>query len=142
MTTSDSGIAFIKSFEGLKLTAYRDSGGVLTIGYGHTGGLHEAETITEAQAEAFLAQDLIPAENAANAHVKVPMTQNQFDALVDFTFNLGIGAFEGSHLLKFLNAGDKMGAANEFSKWNHINGVVSSGLLRRRLAERDLFLTT
>lgn len=141
MITSDKGREFLKSFEGLRLRAYQDSGGVWTIGWGHTQHALAGMIIIEVQAEALLSQDLIPVESAIDAHVKVPITQNQFDALVDFTFNLGIGAFEGSHLLKFLNAGDKYGAANEFAKWNHINGVVSSGLLRRRLAERDLFLS-
>lgn len=143
MVTSDKGRALTKGFEGYKLKAYRDGAGVWTVGVGHTGpGIVAGLVITDEQAESFLTNDLAKAEHAVNAHVTAPMTQNMFDALVDFTFNLGTGALAGSKLLKFLNAGDKMEAADQFQYWDHINGVVSAGLLRRRLAEKDLFLTT
>lgn len=142
MTTSENGRAFTGGVEGLKLKAYRDGGGTWTIGYGHTGPEVVAGlVITDEQAENFLTQDLAKAEHAVNGHVTAPMTQNMFDALVDFAFNLGGGALASSTLLKKLNAGDKMGAANEFAKWDHSAGKEVPGLLRRRLAERDLFLS-
>lgn len=141
MTTSDSGRALVKEFEGFNLQAYQDGGGVWTIGYGHTGDdVHQWLIITDGDAENFLTKDLAGAEHTVNAAVKVPITQNQFDALVDFAFNLGGHALATSTLMRLLNEGDKMGAANEFAKWDHSGGKEVPGLLRRRLAERDLFL--
>lgn len=141
MTTSDKGRVFVKGDEGLKLTAYRKKGDVWTIGWGHTRGVTEGQTITEAQAEALLSADLAIAEKAVNDAVGVTITQNQFDALVDFAFNLGGHALASSTLIRKLNAGDTMGAALEFPKWDHEGAEVLSGLLTRRLAERDLFLS-
>lgn len=140
MTTSEKGRALLKEFEGLRLTAYKDGAGVLTIGWGHTKGVFYGQVITEQQAEDFLTQDLAVAEKAVNDAVGVDITQNQFDALADFAFNLGGHALASSTLIRKLNAGDKMGAANEFAKWDHSAGKEVPGLLRRRLAERDLFL--
>ena len=139
MTLSSTGLAFIKSFEGLRNTAYRDSGGVLTIGYGHTGGVQPGDTCTEAQASTWLTGDVTGAERAVNCHVSVPLTQNQFDALVSFAYNVGGGAFINSTLLRLINAGDFDAAAQQFPTWDHIEGVEIAGLERRRAAEAQLF---
>lgn len=141
MTTGENGRALVKGDEGLKLTAYRNKGDVWTIGWGHTRGVTEGQTVTEAQAEAFLSADLAIAEKAVDDAVGVAITQNQFDALVDFAFNLGGHALASSTLIRKLNAGDTMGAALEFPKWDHEGAEVLPGLLTRRLAERDLFLS-
>lgn len=138
--TSQAGVNLIKSFEGCRLTAYQDSAGVWTIGYGHTSGVKKGMTITEAQAEAYLKGDLGTAENAVNGKVTYSIKQNQFDALVSFTYNVGSGNFGSSTLLKKLNQGDITGAANEFDKWNKAGGQVLEGLVRRRAAEKAMFL--
>ncbi|MFC4728142.1 glycoside hydrolase family protein [Coralloluteibacterium thermophilus] len=140
MSISDAGIDLIKGFEGLRLTSYQDSAGVWTIGYGHTGPeVGPGQTITQAQAEALLRQDVGWAENAVRNNVQVPLGQGQFDALVSFTFNVGAGAFGGSTLLQKLNAGDYAGAQNEFGRWIHAGGQVLPGLVNRRAAEAELF---
>lgn len=140
-TTSQAGINLIKSFEGCRLKAYQDSVGVWTIGYGHTSGVYSGMTITEEQAEAFLKADLGTSERAVNRLVTYIINQNQFDALVSFTFNLGSGNLAESTLLKKLNKGDITGAANEFDKWIYAGGEVLKGLVRRRAAEKEMFLT-
>ena len=139
-TTSQKGIDLIKSFEGCRLTAYQDSVGVWTIGYGHTAGVYQGMTITEKEAEDFLRSDLGTSESAVNRLVTYSMNQNQFDALVSFTFNVGSGNFGSSTLLKKLNQGDITGAANEFDKWIQAGGQVLEGLVKRRAAEKELFL--
>src|SRR5574337_475226 len=142
MDYSANGRALTERCEGLRLTAYQDSVGVWTIGYGHTGSdVHPNLTCTQEQADAWLQQDIQGAVHVVNTVVKVPLNQNQFDALVDFVFNLGSGAFQGSTLLKLLNQGNYQGASNEFPKWNHAGGVVLAGLTTRRLAEQKLFNT-
>lgn len=138
--TSQAGVDLIKSFEGCRLTAYQDSVGVWTIGYGHTSGVYSGMTITEAKAEEYLKGDLVTAENAVNGKVTYSIKQNQFDALVSFTYNVGSGNFGSSTLLKKLNQGDITGAANEFDKWNKAGGQVLEGLVRRRAAEKAMFL--
>ena len=140
MTYSQDGLNLTKSFESCRLTAYLDSVGVPTIGWGHTSGVHMGMTCTQAQADQWLQEDVQSSVKAVNAMVKVPLTQQQFDALVDFTFNLGAGNLEHSTLLRLLNAGDYTGAANEFDKWDRAGGQVLPGLLRRRQAEKDMFL--
>lgn len=131
----------IKTAEGLRLTAYLDTGGVWTIGYGHTGGdVREGLTIPLSEAERLLTRDLRVAEGHVNDAVKVKLTQNQFDALVSFVYNVGGGAFRSSTLLKLLNAGDYDGAANQLPRWNKDNGKVVNGLTNRRREERELFL--
>lgn len=131
----------IKKAEGLRLTAYLDTGGVWTIGYGHTGAdVREGLTIPLSEAERLLTRDLKVAEGHVNDAVKVKLTQNQFDALVSFVYNVGGGAFRSSTLLKLLNAGDYEGAANQLPRWNKDNGKVIPGLTNRRHEERDLFL--
>lgn len=141
MKTSNDGINFIRDHEGCRLTAYQDSGGVWTIGVGHTRGVEEGQVITQEQADAFLSDDLGPVESCLNTAVTVSLNQNQFDALASFTFNLGAGAFTGSTLLKKLNSGDYAGAANEFPKWCHDNGQFVQGLYNRRMDEQHLFLS-
>lgn len=131
----------IKTAEGLRLTAYLDTGGVWTIGYGHTGSdVREGLTIPLSEAERLLTRDLRVAEGHVNDAVKVKLTQNQFDALVSFVYNVGGGAFRSSTLLKLLNAGDYDGAANQLPRWNKDNGKTVPGLTNRRREERELFL--
>ena len=131
----------IKDHEGLRLTAYQDGGGVWTIGYGHTGSdVREGLTIPLSEAERLLTRDLRTAEWHVTRLVKVKLTQNQFDALVSFVYNVGGDAFEKSTMLRLLNAGEYEGAANQFLRWNKDNGKVVQGLINRRIKERDLFL--
>jgi lysozyme len=128
-----------EAFEGCRLYAYQDSRGVWTLGYGHTSGVNPADTCSQAQAESWLLEDVAWAEAAVNHYVTVALTQGEFDALTDFTFNLGTGSLQHSTLLKLINAGDFAHAANEFEKWDRCGGVEVAGLLRRRLAEKKVF---
>lgn len=140
MDIDESGKKFIEGNEGLRLTAYQDGGGVWTIGYGHTGtDVKAGRTVTVEEAIRLLECDLVSAVTCVNRNVKVGLSQDQFDALVDFTFNVGNGAFMKSTLLRKLNLGDYAGAAAEFEKWDHDNGKVVSGLLARRKKERAMF---
>lgn len=141
MDYSPDGLKLTESFEGCRLAAYLDSVGVPTIGYGHTHGVTMGMTCTQEQAEQWLQQDVQGAVQAVNKLVTVSLTQQQFDALVDFTFNLGTGALQHSTLLRLLNSGNYQGAAGEFEKWDKAGGEVLPGLLKRRLAERDMFNT-
>jgi len=139
---NEAGKDIIRQSEGLRLKAYLCPAGKLTIGYGHTGpDVKTGMTITEDEANALLSQDLIAAETAITGAVSVPITDNQFSALVSFVFNLGAGNFYSSTLLKKLNANDIFGAADEFPRWNKVNGQVLEGLTRRRQAEQALFLS-
>lgn len=140
-SVSASGVELIKSHEGLSLKAYPDpgSGGEpWTIGYGHTGGVKRGDVITQSQAEAFLRDDLRRFERAVS-RLAPRTTQNQFDALVSFAFNLGEGNLEKSTLLNKHNAGDYAGAAKEFIRWNRAAGKVLNGLTRRRTEEAALY---
>jgi lysozyme len=139
MKTSAAGIDLIRAYEGLRLTAYRDSVGTWTIGYGSTRAVMPGTIITPEQAEVRLLDDVAIAEDCVNKCVTVPLTQGQFDALVSFTFNLGCRALHHSTLLIKLNAGDRDGASNELLKWDHAAGQVLPGLLARREAEKELF---
>ena len=142
LTYSGDGLSLTEQFEGCSLTAYQDQVGVWTIGYGHTGpDVSPGLTITQDQAQAMLAHDVGRAAACVNNLVAVELTQNEFDALVDFVFNLGAGAFTSSTLLRDLNAGDFAGAAAQFEVWDHAGGAVVAGLLRRRQAEAALFDT-
>jgi len=116
---SAQGISLIKRFEGLRLTSYLDCVGVLTIGYGHTGSdVITNQRITEDEAEDLLLKDLIRFEKCVNNNVKVHLNQNEYDALVSFTYNVGCGAFESSTLLRLLNQGaDRVKVADEFGRW-------------------------
>lgn len=131
----------IKSFEGLELEAYLCPADIWTIGYGHTGNVKEGDSITKAEAEALLDKDLQTFRNGVKRFVKVPLNENQFGALVSFAYNLGLGSLQNSTLLKMLNAGDYTGAADQFLRWNKSGGKVLTGLVRRREAERAVFLT-
>jgi len=138
---SDAGVALTKSFEGLRLKAYKDCAGVLTIGYGHTGtDAVEGMTIDEAQADTLLRNDLQSAVDCVNRAVTAKITQNQFDALVDFCFNVGCGALLNSTLLRKVNAADFTDAAAQFGLWVHAGGEVVAGLVRRRKLEAGMFL--
>ncbi|MDF7667444.1 lysozyme [Orbaceae bacterium ESL0727] len=139
MNISNNGKQLIKSFESLQLSAYHCPAGILTIGYGHTGNVKLGQTISEREADCLLMQDLYQAENSINKLVKVPLSQNQYDALVSFVFNVGTMAFNKSTLLCQLNNRDYVSAANEFLRWNKANGVVLAGLVKRRQAEKMLF---
>ncbi len=139
MRTSQNGINLIKKYEGCRLAAYKCPAGRWTIGYGHTSGVKAGQKITQKQAENYLKSDLKEYEKGVEKAVKVTLNQNQFDALISFTYNCGIGALISSTLLKKLNAGDYKGASKEFLKWNKSNGRVLNGLKRRRNAERALF---
>lgn len=146
MQTSDKGIALIKEFEGCKLTAYQDSVGVWTIGYGWTQPVdgkpvRAGMTIKQETAERLLKTGLVSYESDVSRLVKVGLTQGQFDALVSFTYNLGARSLSTSTLLRKLNASDYAGAADEFLRWNKAGGKVLNGLTRRREAERALFLS-
>lgn len=146
MQTSDKGIALIKQFEGCKLTAYQDSVGVWTIGYGWTQPvdgkpIRAGMTIKQETAERLLNTGLVSYEFDVSRLVKVGLTQGQFDALVSFTYNLGARSLSTSTLLRKLNAGDYAGAADEFLRWNKAGGKVLNGLTRRREAELALFLS-
>ncbi|EPR8028119.1 lysozyme [Enterobacter hormaechei subsp. hoffmannii] len=146
MQTSDKGIALIKEFEGCKLTAYQDSVGVWTIGYGWTQPvdgktIRAGMAIKQETAERLLKTGLVNYESDVSRLVKVGLTQGQFDALVSFTYNLGARSLSTSTLLRKLNAGDYAGAADEFLRWNKAGGKVLNGLTRRREAERALFLS-
>lgn len=140
LTYSTKGLALTEEFEGCRLTAYQDQVGVWTIGYGHTGpDVTAGLTITSDEAQALLAKDVSSAADSVNNLVAVKLTQQEFDALVDFVFNLGAGAFRGSTMLRDLNAGDFTNAAAQFDMWDHAGGAVVAGLLRRRQAEAELF---
>jgi len=147
MRTSSLGIALIKKFEGKFLTAYHgvaDRPGLLTIGYGHTDAagppkVKAGMVLTEQQAEDILRSDLRSVELAVERLVKVPLKQNELDALVSFTYNVGEGALGRSTLLRRLNSGD-YDVANEFMKYTKANGVPRvQGLVNRRKAEADLW---
>jgi lysozyme len=136
---SEACIALVKASEGCRLTAYRDSVGILTIGYGSTGGIKPGQTITQAEAEAMLVDDLDAAAEAVRKLVTVPLTQGQFDALCDFVFNLGEGRLRDSTLLRLLNQGKYGEAAAQFRFWVMAGGHPLPGLVKRRAAERALF---
>ena len=141
MKTSPKGISLIKEFEGLRLKAYKCPGGVWTIGYGHTAGVRPGMVITEAQAEEFLKEDLFSCENAVN-NQKLSINQNQFDALVSLIYNIGIGNFQKSTLLRKarVNLNDNS-IMDEFLKWVYSKGRVLPGLQRRRLREMKLYFS-
>jgi lysozyme len=139
MNISQNGIDMIKKFEGCVLVGYKDVVGVPTIGYGHTGGVVVGQRITQARANELLNQDLKKFVDGVNRLVKVPVNQNQFDSLVSFSFNLGLGSLEKSTLLKKLNTKDYEGASKEFDKWIYADGEIYQGLVNRRNAEETLF---
>ena len=141
MKTSPKGIALIKKFEGLRLKAYLCPGGVWTIGYGHTAGVKPGMVISEAQAEEFLKADLISFERYLNG-LGLALNQNQFDALISLIYNIGIGNFQKSTLLRKarINANDNS-IMDEFLRWVYSKGRVLPGLQRRRLREMKLYFS-
>lgn len=140
MQYSQAGYTLTKGYEGLRLHAYQDVAGVWTIGYGSTvPTVHPGDVITQEEADARLVANMADAVQAVNSLVKVPLTQGQFDALVDFTYNLGQGTLSRSTLLAMVNRGDFAGAAAQFSQWVHAGGKVNAGLIRRRRDEAAMF---
>ena len=142
MNLGYKGTKILKFFEGCKLTAYQDSVGVWTIGYGHTKGVYDGMTITQEEAEQMLLSELEEYEGYVEKYVTVPLTQNQFDALVVWVYNLGPTNFRNSTLLKELNAGNYNAAGQEITRWNKAGGKVLAGLVKRREAEAQLFSDT
>ena len=145
MKASSACISLIKRFEGLKTRAYKCPAGIWTIGYGHTGAdVKEGNVITEMAAEELLKIDLERFEQGVSVLLQqknIEVNQNQFDALISFAYNLGIGNLASSTLLRKLGLNDIQGAADEFPRWNKSLGQVLKGLTLRREAERDLFLS-
>lgn len=155
MEMSDNGLRKLTQWEGVVLFAYDDFdpparrrkikrgdkvNGTLTIGIGHTGAdVHPGMEITEAEARELLRQDLQSFETAVNRAVKVPLSQNQFDALVSFAFNVGVGNFRSSTLLKKLNQGNYDAVPGELMKWTKSKGKQMQGLVNRRSAEAGLW---
>jgi lysozyme len=136
------GETLIKSYEKCRLVAYPDQKGVPTIGWGHTGPeVHLGMTCTQAQADAWFEQDVQKAVLQVIKSLDIAVNQNQFDALVAFTYNVGVTAEGHSTLIKLVNAGYTGAASAEFGKWNHVDGEVSAGLTARRAAEKALFLS-
>lgn len=139
MKTSQKGIDFIKRHEALRLNAYLDAVGVWTIGYGHTKTAKKGMTITEAEAEKLLVDDLKTAEDEINSH-NLPLKQHQFDALASFVFNVGTGAFRTSTLLKRLKIDvNHPDIINQLNRWIYGGGKVLSGLVKRRRQEADIY---
>ena len=147
-----NGIAFIKSFEALRLQAYDDATGqplpagarplgTATIGWGHTKGVTGGQQCSAEQAVAWLAEDIAPAAQAVEANVTMPLNDNQFAALTSFTFNVGVAAFRGSTLLKMLNEGRDAAVPAQLARWNKAGGKAVAGLTRRRAAEGLLWAT-
>lgn len=138
--TNHTAVQIIKEEETLQLEAY-ELGGLWLIGYGHLMLEGEKDVITEEEADAFLRDDLHWCEEAIERYVKVPVTLNEFSAMVAFCYNVGSGKTRGSSIVKRVNGDDRPGAANAFLLWNRMNGVVMKALANRRARERTLFLT-
>lgn len=141
MKTSQRGIDLIKEFEGYSERVYMCAGGKYTIGYGHTRGVEPGDTCTREQAEEYLRMDVVEAEETIEALVKVPLTQNQFDALVSLVYNIGSGNFYDSTIRRVIN--NNVSDINEYRKawlmWVKSKGKILKGLERRRIAEYNLF---
>lgn len=138
---SAAGLGLIGQQEGREYKAYPDAVKVVTICNGHTKGVKLGDTATDAICDKYLQEDSSKAQAAVQRLVTVPITQNQYDALVDFTFNLGTGSLAKSSLLKYVNHGECLRAGAEFPKWNKANGKVLLGLTKRRALERQLWET-
>ena len=146
MSVSNKGVDLICEFEGKRLVAYDDGVGVWTIGFGTTkypNGVRvkKGDTCTLEQAKEYMHHDLIEFEHTVNNSVKVPLNQNQFDALVSLAYNIGSNAFKSSTLVKKLNTGDYQGAADQFNVWVNAGGKRMQGLVNRRDREKLLFLS-
>lgn len=138
-------MTFLKRWEGVRYDVYKDVAGFLTVGVGHLvkakDSLSLGDVVKDDRVDDLLRSDIAIAENAVNDRVKVALTQNQFNALVSFVFNVGTGAFAQSGLLRALNAGNYAGVSNQFTKWVFAGGRKVRGLELRRNAEKALFLT-
>lgn len=146
MSVSNKGVDLICEFEGKRLTSYDDGVGVWTIGFGtikYPSGnrVKKGDTCTLEQAKEYMRHDLIEFEHTVNSSVKVPLNQNQFDALVSLAYNIGSSAFKSSTLVKKLNSGDYQGAADQFNVWVNAGGKRMQGLVNRRDKEKLLFLS-
>ena len=139
MNISAEGKALIKKFEGCKLEAYRCAAGVWTIGYGTIKNVERGQTITQQQADDMFDHEMKEYETYVNTAVTVPLSQNQFDALVSWVFNLGNGNLQASTMLKVINSGDHAGVPAQIKRWNKAGGKVLDGLIRRREAEALLY---
>jgi len=142
MKTSKQGLDLIKFYEGFKSEAYKCPAGIWTIGYGHTGNVNPDDKVSEEYATELLKKDVEVAERAVNSYITSQINQNQFDALVSFTFNLGAGNLKTSTLLKTVNSDpnnfDEIKA--QFLRWNKAGGKVMEGLTKRREAESDMYI--
>lgn len=134
----DRGLAFIKKAEGLRLEAYDDGGGVWTIGYGHTSGVKKGDVITPGEAERRLLEDLD--RHCIDPLLGCPTSDDEYAAMTSLAFNIGLERFRGSTVLKRHKLGNRLAAANAFLLWKFDNGRIVAGLLRRREAERSLYL--
>jgi lysozyme len=139
MKISQEGLSLIKRFEGCRLKSYKCSANVLTIGYGHTSGVKETDTITQDEADKLLQEDVEQFEKYVDDNVTVKLGQSQFDSLVAWTFNLGVGNLRESTMLKKLNNEDYKSVPSEMKRWNKAGGKTLDGLIRRREAESLLF---
>ncbi len=140
MNPSREGVDFVKRFVGFRSKAYQDTGGVWTVGYGTTENVSAGDEVTEQEALEMLANDLQEASAAVDDLVDVPLTQNQYDALCSFVYNVGREAFRNSTLLKMINAGRPVkDCGPQFDRWIKDNGKVIAGLVTRRKAEREMF---
>ena len=139
MKCSQEGLELIKKFEGCKLKSYKCPAGVWTIGYGHTEDVKEGDIVSPQEADKLLRADVFKFEEYVADNVMVNLTQNQFDALVAWTFNLGVGNLRNSTMLKKLNNADYTSVPFEMKRWNKAGGKTLDGLIRRRKAESLLF---
>lgn len=137
-----TGKDLIKKYESLRLIAYLCPAGIPTIGWGHTKGVSIGDTCSKEQAEKWFDEDYNEAKTGLYKYVKVPLNENQEGALISFIFNLGIGNFSSSTLLKLLNQGKYLEASEQFVRWNKSKGRVLTGLTNRRLEEKQLFNTS
>lgn len=139
MKHSEKATSLVMEFEGFSAVAYQDGNDIWTIGFGHTGGVHPHDTCTLLQAQQWLDADLLVADDAIARLVAVPITQNQWDALTSFVYNIGQGNFSHSTAHTRINQGDLTGACEAIGMWNKVAHEVSAGLNRRRQAEQKLF---
>ena len=139
MKISEEGKNLIKKFEGCELEAYKCAAGVWTIGYGHIKTAVEGMEISQSRADELFDEEMGEYENYVNTAVTVPLSQNQFDAIVSWVFNLGNGNLQASTMLKVINSGDHAGVPDQIKRWNKAGGKVLEGLIRRREAEALLY---
>lgn len=142
MRPSSKCVQLIKTFEGCRLDAYQDQGGVWTVGYGQTGpGIVEGTHVSQGVAEAMLKDTLSQLGNDIYDIIGWRCNQNQYDALISLVYNIGLEAFKKSKMLQCILSYRLPEAAEEFIRWNHVSGIVNEGLTRRREAEKALFLS-